>query len=68
MEFIDGKKLRDLDRETLEDPRALAVQGLKSAIKQILEDGFFHADPHPGNLLLSEDKGCVLWTGGWSGV
>ncbi len=67
MEFIDGKRLRDLDTETLTDPRALAVQGLKSAIKQILEDGFFHADPHPGNLLLSEDKGLCLLDWGMVG-
>ncbi len=67
MEFIDGKKLRDLDTETLKDPRSLAVQGLKSAIKQILEDGFFHADPHPGNLLLSKDKGLCLLDWGMVG-
>jgi ubiquinone biosynthesis protein len=67
MEFIEGKKLRDLDTETLEDPRSLAVQGLKSAIKQILEDGFFHADPHPGNLLLSDDKGLCLLDWGMVG-
>jgi ubiquinone biosynthesis protein len=67
MEFIEGKKLRDLAPETLEDPRSLAVRGLKSAIKQILEDGFFHADPHPGNLLLSEDKGLCLLDWGMVG-
>lgn len=51
-EFVQGTKLRDLDPSQLADPEALAKQGLGAAIKQILEDGFFHADPHPGNLLV----------------
>jgi ubiquinone biosynthesis protein len=60
MEFIAGTKLKDLDAQKLEDPRSLALKGLNTAIKQIFEDGFFHADPHPGNLLLSEEKGLCL--------
>jgi ubiquinone biosynthesis protein len=59
-EFIEGSKIKDLQPHQLADPRLLAMTGLHSAIKQILEDGFFHADPHPGNLLLSDDKGLCL--------
>ena len=60
-EFIQGTKLKDLDPNRLEDPKALARQGLGAAIKQILDDGFFHADPHPGNLLVTpEGNLCLL--------
>ncbi len=60
MEFIQGSRLRDLDTQRLEDPEGLAKQGLRAAIKQILEDGFFHADPHPGNLLITSGGGLCL--------
>jgi ubiquinone biosynthesis protein len=66
-EFIVGTKIKDIERDRLSDPRSLAMTGLYSAIKQILEDGFFHADPHPGNLLLSEDKGLCLLDWGMVG-
>jgi len=59
-EFVHGAKLSEADSEIQNDPKALAKQGLKTAIKQILEDGFFHADPHPGNLILSREKGLCL--------
>lgn len=59
-EFIQGVQLKDIDSIGLEDPEALAKQGLKTAIKQILEDGFFHADPHPANLLIMENDKLAL--------
>jgi len=59
-EFIQGVQLKDLDSIGLEDPEALAKRGLKTAIKQILEDGFFHADPHPANLLIMENDKLAL--------
>jgi len=59
-EFIQGTKLKDLDPQQFEAPEVLAKQGLRAAIKQILEDGFFHADPHPGNMLITEDGGLCL--------
>ncbi|MGB2803478.1 MAG: AarF/UbiB family protein [Candidatus Zixiibacteriota bacterium] len=56
MEFIDGVKISDL--EELEkrgiDKKQLASIGGKMVFKQIFEDGFFHADPHPGNLFAME--------------
>lgn len=61
MELIEGKKLKELDLKNLENPEPLARRGLKVTIKQILEDGFFHADPHPGNLLITKDHVlCIL--------
>jgi len=56
MEFIDGVKISNL--EELEkrgiDKKSLARIGGKMVFKQIFEDGFFHADPHPGNLFALE--------------
>ncbi len=61
MELIEGSKLKELDLKNLENPEPLAKRGLKVTIKQILEDGFFHADPHPGNLLITKDHVlCML--------
>jgi ubiquinone biosynthesis protein len=59
-EYIHGAKIKEEDISLLGDPMSLASQGLNSAIKQILEDGFFHADPHPGNLLISQQRGLSL--------
>lgn len=56
MEFIDGVKISNL--EELEkrgiDKKILAHIGGQMVFKQIFEDGFFHADPHPGNLFALE--------------
>jgi len=57
MEFIRGTKitaLSPLARIDL-DGRGLAEDLCKAYLDQILVDGFFHADPHPGNLLITED-------------
>jgi ubiquinone biosynthesis protein len=57
MEFVRGTKITDLSplaRIDL-DGRALAEDLTKAYLDQILVDGFFHADPHPGNLLITED-------------
>jgi len=60
MEYVQGEKIRDIDPGR-EDALSLAKQGLNAAIKQILEDGFFNADPHPGNLLVTADMQlCIL--------
>jgi len=55
MEFFDGVKFRDILPAAECDKEQLARQGLQTVVQQILEDGFFHADPHPGNLLVSSD-------------
>ena len=57
MEFIRGTKitaLSPLARIDL-DGRGLAEDLCKAYLDQILIDGFFHADPHPGNLLITDD-------------
>ncbi|HEX8089677.1 MAG TPA: AarF/UbiB family protein [Blastocatellia bacterium] len=57
MDYIKGKKitaLTTLARMEI-DGTELAEQLFRAYLKQILVDGFFHADPHPGNVFLTED-------------
>lgn len=57
MEFIDGVKVSDvkkLDRLKV-DRKKLAGVGAGVIMKEFLVDGFFHADPHPGNVLVAPD-------------
>lgn len=58
MEFIKGTKITKLSPLTyLElNGKKLAEDLFKAYLDQVLVDGFFHADPHPGNVLLTEDK------------
>jgi len=60
MEHVHGKKitaLSPLERIELDGDK-LAEQLFHAYLKQLLVDGFFHADPHPGNVLLT-DKGKI---------
>ncbi len=56
MEFIEGVAIDDLDgiRALGVNPADVAVTGSRILLKQIFELGFFHADPHPGNLRVLE--------------
>ena len=63
MEWIDGVKLTNLDavRAMGIDPDDMVEVGVNCSLQQLLEHGFFHADPHPGNLLALEDgRLCYL--------
>jgi len=62
MEYIAGKKITDLSPlRLLElDGAALSEELFRAYLKQILVDGFFHADPHPGNVFLTEDNQVAL--------
>jgi len=42
------------------DPKLLAARGVESTLKMILIDGFFHADPHPGNVLFLPGNRIVM--------
>ena len=54
MEYLEGARIDDLDklREAGVDLDKLARRGSEVLFKMILTDGFFHADPHPGNFLV----------------
>ncbi|MBE9063368.1 AarF/ABC1/UbiB kinase family protein [cf. Phormidesmis sp. LEGE 11477] len=57
MEWIEGVKLTELDelaRRNI-DPTHVIEVGVQCSLRQLLEHGFFHADPHPGNLLVMAD-------------
>ena len=58
MEFIDGTKLNDIYESTSDefDKKLLAKNVLDSYLQQLFIDGFFHGDPHPGNVMILEDN------------
>jgi ubiquinone biosynthesis protein len=53
LEFLPGKKVYDAIREEGHAGPTIARTSVGVIIKMIFEDGFFHADPHPGNILIS---------------
>lgn len=57
MEWIDGTKLTDIDAVQAKgiDATHLIEIGVECSLRQLLEHGFFHADPHPGNLLAMDN-------------
>jgi predicted unusual protein kinase regulating ubiquinone biosynthesis (AarF/ABC1/UbiB family) len=62
MEFMDGIKVTDVEalRRAGIDPRAVAQMLTEAYLQQILLDGLFHADPHPGNLLVQPGPRLVF--------
>ncbi|MBE6508050.1 MAG: AarF/ABC1/UbiB kinase family protein [Methanobrevibacter sp.] len=58
MEFIEGTKLNDVYASTGDefDKKLLAKNVLDSYLQQIFIDGFFHGDPHPGNIMILDDN------------
>lgn len=59
MEFIDGTKILNF-RQTSSDPKRLAQIGFRVLLKMIFEDGFVHADLHPGNIFITRDGRLAL--------
>ncbi len=63
MEWIDGTKLTNIDavKNLGIDPNKMVEIGVSCSLQQLIEHGFFHADPHPGNILAMEDgRLCYL--------
>jgi ubiquinone biosynthesis protein len=62
MEYIEGTKITELSPLTQLDldGRALAEELFQAYLKQVLLDGTFHADPHPGNVFLTTDRRIAL--------
>ena len=69
MEFIHGTKVTDLEEQARLNISPARVNRLliKTYLKQLLEDGFFHADPHPGNLLVMTDGRLAFFDFGMVG-
>lgn len=69
MEFIHGTKVTDIEGLTARgvSPEKVNRLLIKTYLKQLLEDGFFHADPHPGNLLVMPDGRLAFFDFGMVG-
>lgn len=69
MDFVPGKKITTLSPlRLLElDGAALSEELFRAYLKQILVDGFFHADPHPGNIFITDDNRLALFDLGMVG-
>jgi predicted unusual protein kinase regulating ubiquinone biosynthesis (AarF/ABC1/UbiB family) len=69
MEFIHGTKVTDIEQQQQLNISPAKVNRLliKTYLKQLLEDGFFHADPHPGNLLVMPDGRLAFFDFGMVG-
>ena len=69
MEYIGGTKISridDLDAAGL-DRTAIAMTLQRVYLQMIVEDGVFHADPHPGNLAVDDDGAVIFYDFGMSG-
>ncbi|MEP7340488.1 MAG: AarF/ABC1/UbiB kinase family protein [Acidobacteriota bacterium] len=69
MEFIGGSKVLDLQtlRERGIQPPDVIKLIARTYLKQLLEDGYFHADPHPGNLRVMDDGRLAFFDFGMVG-
>ena len=61
MEYIDGYGIDDMEnlRSNGYDMDEIGAKYVNNFIKQVIEDGFFHADPHPGNVKIRDGK--IVW-------
>jgi ubiquinone biosynthesis protein len=63
MDFVRGRNITGVSPMALmeiEDRHGLAEELFQAYLKQILVDGFFHADPHPGNVFLTDEGDVAL--------
>jgi predicted unusual protein kinase regulating ubiquinone biosynthesis (AarF/ABC1/UbiB family) len=69
MEFIRGTKVTDIEALRARRISPVKVNRLlvRAYLKQLLEDGFFHADPHPGNLLVMDTGHLAFFDFGMTG-
>jgi ubiquinone biosynthesis protein len=63
LEFIDGVKSTDTDAIDAAglDRRELARNLVRGAVQMVMIDGFFHADPHPGNVVVELESGRLTF-------
>jgi ubiquinone biosynthesis protein len=62
MEYVEGCKITDMDqlRKWGIDPKVVVERGMDIYLTMIFEFGYFHGDPHPGNILVREDGVIIL--------
>lgn len=70
MEKVNGVKVSNIDDMglTTKERKKLAQKGIKVFFKQIMEKGFYHADPHPGNFFILPNKQLSFIDFGMMGV
>ena len=70
MEFIEGVRIDNPEAitELGLDPHEIGVRGFHAYLKMIFEDGFFHGDPHPGNLFVTANGDIVFLDFGIVGI
>lgn len=70
MEFINGIKVNNVDdlKKHAYDLKEIAEKGLYIYFEQIFKHGFFHADPHPGNVLITHGERIALIDFGMVGI
>ena len=70
MEFVEGVRIDDVESITAMgvNPHEIGVHGFHAYLKMIFEDGFFHGDPHPGNLLVSKNGDVTFLDFGIVGI
>jgi ubiquinone biosynthesis protein len=62
MEFVEGVKISKIAAvDPAIDRVELARTFMRAMMKQIIVDGFFHADPHPGNLFITPESGLITF-------
>lgn len=69
LSFVHGRHLAEVSREELDslDSPTIATELLSAYLKQIVSDGVFHCDPHPGNIILTDDGRIALMDFGMVG-
>jgi len=69
LDYLPGIKITDRDSLVARgiDPSAVAEKGAASYLKQLVRFGFFHADPHPGNLAVADDGALIYYDFGMMG-
>jgi ubiquinone biosynthesis protein len=70
MEFIEGVRIDDPEAVAAMglDPHEIGVRGFQAYLQMIFEDGFFHGDPHPGNLLVTKEGDIAFLDFGIVGI
>ena len=69
LEYLPGIKISDYEALSAAglDRKALARLGAEAYLRQLLKDGFFHADPHPGNIAVKPDGTLIFYDFGMMG-
>ena len=70
LEYLPGIKISDFESLTAAglDRQYLARLGAESYLRQVLQHGFFHADPHPGNIAVKPDGTMIFYDFGMMGT